>query len=72
MGLATAQELIVRHPNLKFAVLEKENELSLHQVSISATPFGQCCLKAKPFYKYDELFSLNGLDQCFPTYLVRG
>ncbi len=37
VGLATAQELIVRHPNLKFAVLEKENELSLHQVYISAT-----------------------------------
>jgi ribulose 1,5-bisphosphate synthetase/thiazole synthase len=33
VGLATAQELICRHPNLKFAVLEKEKQLSLHQVS---------------------------------------
>ncbi|XP_072170956.1 L-2-hydroxyglutarate dehydrogenase, mitochondrial-like [Diadema setosum] len=31
VGLATAQELIWRHPNLKLAVVEKENELSLHQ-----------------------------------------
>ncbi|XP_071962745.1 L-2-hydroxyglutarate dehydrogenase, mitochondrial-like [Antedon mediterranea] len=31
VGLATAQELITRHPNIKVAVLEKENELALHQ-----------------------------------------
>ena len=29
VGLATAQELITRHPSLKFAVLDKENELGL-------------------------------------------
>ena len=27
VGMATAQELITRHPNLSFAVVEKENEL---------------------------------------------
>ncbi|XP_030855480.1 L-2-hydroxyglutarate dehydrogenase, mitochondrial [Strongylocentrotus purpuratus] len=31
VGLATAQELIWRQPNLKLAVVEKEAELSLHQ-----------------------------------------
>lgn len=31
VGLGTARELILRHPTLKFAVVEKENELSLHQ-----------------------------------------
>ena len=31
VGLATAQELIVRHPNLKFGLLEKESELAFHQ-----------------------------------------
>ena len=32
VGLATAQELISRHPDLKFAVVEKEKQLSIHQV----------------------------------------
>ena len=27
VGLSTARELIIRHPTLKFAVVEKENEL---------------------------------------------
>lgn len=27
VGLATARELILRHPNLSFTVLEKEKEL---------------------------------------------
>ena len=31
VGLATAQELISRHPNLKFGLLEKESELAYHQ-----------------------------------------
>ncbi|CAE1245563.1 L2HGDH [Acanthosepion pharaonis] len=31
VGLATARNLILRHPNLSFAVLEKEKELALHQ-----------------------------------------
>ncbi|KAK6999209.1 L-2-hydroxyglutarate dehydrogenase mitochondrial [Biomphalaria glabrata] len=31
VGAATAQELITRHPNLKLAILEKENELAAHQ-----------------------------------------
>ncbi|KAH9496103.1 hypothetical protein Btru_012021 [Bulinus truncatus] len=31
VGAATAQELSTRHPNLKLAVLEKENELAAHQ-----------------------------------------
>ncbi len=29
MGLATARELILRHPSLKFAVLEKEKALGI-------------------------------------------
>jgi len=29
--MATAQEIITRHPNLKLAVVEKENELAAHQ-----------------------------------------
>ncbi|XP_005109885.1 L-2-hydroxyglutarate dehydrogenase, mitochondrial [Aplysia californica] len=31
VGMATAQELIIRHPDLKLAVVEKENELAAHQ-----------------------------------------
>ncbi|CAL8288928.1 unnamed protein product [Gadus morhua 'NCC'] len=31
VGLATARELILRHPSLRFVLLEKEQELSLHQ-----------------------------------------
>ncbi|KAJ3613459.1 hypothetical protein NHX12_019708 [Muraenolepis orangiensis] len=31
VGLATARELILRHPSLSFVLLEKEKELSLHQ-----------------------------------------
>ncbi|XP_051507419.1 L-2-hydroxyglutarate dehydrogenase, mitochondrial-like isoform X1 [Myxocyprinus asiaticus] len=31
VGLASARELILRHPNISFALLEKEKELALHQ-----------------------------------------
>ncbi|KAK7104019.1 L-2-hydroxyglutarate dehydrogenase, mitochondrial-like [Littorina saxatilis] len=31
VGMATAQELITQHPNLSFAVVEKEQELAAHQ-----------------------------------------
>lgn len=31
VGLATARELILRHPNLSFILVEKEKELSVHQ-----------------------------------------
>ena len=31
IGLATARELNKRHPDLKLTVVEKENELALHQ-----------------------------------------
>ncbi|KAF6724114.1 L-2-hydroxyglutarate dehydrogenase, mitochondrial [Oryzias melastigma] len=31
VGLATARELILRHPTLSFVLLEKEKELALHQ-----------------------------------------
>ncbi|KAM4625611.1 L-2-hydroxyglutarate dehydrogenase, mitochondrial [Polymixia lowei] len=31
VGLATARELILRHPTLSFVLLEKEKELSVHQ-----------------------------------------
>ncbi|XP_019727988.1 L-2-hydroxyglutarate dehydrogenase, mitochondrial [Hippocampus comes] len=31
VGLATARELILRHPTLTFTLLEKEKELSMHQ-----------------------------------------
>lgn len=31
VGLATARELILRHPNLTFTLLEKEKELAWHQ-----------------------------------------
>ncbi|XP_056152078.1 L-2-hydroxyglutarate dehydrogenase, mitochondrial isoform X2 [Lampris incognitus] len=31
VGLATARELILRHPSLSFVLLEKEKELSVHQ-----------------------------------------
>ena len=31
VGLATAQEMIHRYPEMKFAVLEKESQLSQHQ-----------------------------------------
>lgn len=31
MGVATARELIQRHPKWKVAIVEKENELAVHQ-----------------------------------------
>jgi L-2-hydroxyglutarate oxidase LhgO len=31
LGLATARELLIRHPRLTIAVLERENELGTHQ-----------------------------------------
>lgn len=31
VGLATARELILRHPSLRFVLVEKEKELSVHQ-----------------------------------------
>ncbi|KAM9294186.1 L-2-hydroxyglutarate dehydrogenase, mitochondrial [Gastrophryne carolinensis] len=31
VGLASARQLILRHPNLHFALLEKENEIATHQ-----------------------------------------
>ncbi|XP_071972122.1 L-2-hydroxyglutarate dehydrogenase, mitochondrial isoform X1 [Engystomops pustulosus] len=31
VGLASARQLILKHPNLRFAILEKENEISTHQ-----------------------------------------
>lgn len=31
IGLATAQELVLRHPNLKIGLLEKETQLATHQ-----------------------------------------
>lgn len=31
VGLATAQELIARHPDLTFGLVEKESELATHQ-----------------------------------------
>ena len=34
VGMATAQEMIIRHPNLKLAVVEKENELGMRFIMI--------------------------------------
>lgn len=31
MGVASARELLCRHPTLKVAVVEKENRLAAHQ-----------------------------------------
>jgi len=31
VGCATAREIIMRHPDLKIAIVEKENELAMHQ-----------------------------------------
>lgn len=31
VGLASARQLILNHPNLRFAILEKENEIASHQ-----------------------------------------
>ncbi|KAM3919194.1 L-2-hydroxyglutarate dehydrogenase, mitochondrial [Leptodactylus fuscus] len=31
VGLASARQLILRHPNLRFAILEKEHEIATHQ-----------------------------------------
>ncbi|KAG5318150.1 L2HDH protein, partial [Pseudoatta argentina] len=33
VGCATARELIMRHPNMKIAIVEKENALAMHQTS---------------------------------------
>lgn len=31
VGCATAREMLIRHPNLKMAIVEKENALAMHQ-----------------------------------------
>lgn len=31
VGCATAREMIMRHPNMKMAIVEKENALARHQ-----------------------------------------
>jgi len=31
VGCATAREMIMRHPNMKMAIVEKENVLAMHQ-----------------------------------------
>jgi len=31
VGCATAREIIMRHPHLKMAIVEKENKLAMHQ-----------------------------------------
>lgn len=31
VGVASAREILIRHPNLKIAVVEKENKLAFHQ-----------------------------------------
>jgi len=31
VGCATAREMIMRHPNMKIAIVEKENVLAMHQ-----------------------------------------
>ena len=52
VGLATAQELIVRHPNLKFGLLEKESELAFHQ-----TGHNSGVLHAGIYYKPGSLMA---------------
>ena len=36
VGLATARELIMRHPTLSFALVEKEKELGITEFSFSS------------------------------------
>ena len=52
VGLATAQELINRHPNLKFGLLEKESELAFHQ-----TGHNSGVLHAGIYYKPGSLMA---------------
>ena len=52
VGLATAQELINRHPNLKFGLLEKEPELAYHQ-----TGHNSGVLHAGIYYKPGSLMA---------------
>ena len=52
VGLATAQELINRHPNLKFGLLEKESELAYHQ-----TGHNSGVLHAGIYYKPGSLMA---------------
>ena len=52
VGLATAQELISRHPNLKFGLLEKESELAYHQ-----TGHNSGVLHAGIYYKPGSLMA---------------
>ena len=52
VGLATAQELISRHPNLKFGLLEKESELAFHQ-----TGHNSGVLHAGIYYKPGSLMA---------------
>ena len=52
VGLATAQELINRHPNLKFGLLEKEPELAFHQ-----TGHNSGVLHAGIYYKPGSLMA---------------
>ena len=52
VGLATAQELINRHPALKFGLLEKESELAYHQ-----TGHNSGVLHAGIYYKPGSLMA---------------
>ena len=52
VGLATAQELINRHPTLKFGLLEKESELAFHQ-----TGHNSGVLHAGIYYKPGSLMA---------------
>lgn len=53
VGLASARELVLRHPELAFAVLEKEKELGTVGVPLLG------CQKSQPKYLHQNIPSLE-------------
>ena len=64
VGLATAQELISRHPKLKFGLLEKESELAYHQ-----TGHNSGVLHAGIYYKPGSLMARLCVEGRYVYYL---
>lgn len=63
VGLATAQELIARHPHLSFGLVEKESELAVHQ-----TGHNSGVIHAGIYYKPGSLMAKLCVEGLHSTY----
>lgn len=73
MGLATARELILRHPSLSFVLLEKEKELCEWSVVDVKTRNNMLMLRfvfSTNLYIFDPLTDTLKLDSPFPLVTV--